>query len=270
MEEAKTKEFDDEIKLTPFNMKDEMDEGDFDKDGYYHWKKDKDEIKDAWLDNIDWANINSFKKSDRLTTEKKQSEKKNEEGEDDDEEEDDDEKEEDDDENEEEDETKGDQTEMFKQIQAYMKPGENILKTIKRLGESSKSSTDGGSKSTAGLSASERWLKKKKTDSAAQDRGQQDPERAKADKEALEKLTGICNHFISRGFYDIYQETYDSIQSKIESSNKPANTAAQSESFDIFADEINEKDLTASNPSTSGAQQDILEGIKMNNFYIDY
>ena len=39
-QEAKTSEFDNEIKLTPFNMKDELDEGDFDKDGYYHWKKD--------------------------------------------------------------------------------------------------------------------------------------------------------------------------------------------------------------------------------------
>lgn len=39
-QEAKTKEFDDEIKLTPFNMREEMEEGDFDKDGYYHWKKD--------------------------------------------------------------------------------------------------------------------------------------------------------------------------------------------------------------------------------------
>ena len=39
-QESKTAEFDDEIKLTPFNMKDELDEGDFDRDGYYHWKKD--------------------------------------------------------------------------------------------------------------------------------------------------------------------------------------------------------------------------------------
>ena len=39
-QEAKTSEFDDDIKLTPFNMKDELEEGDFDRDGYYHWKKD--------------------------------------------------------------------------------------------------------------------------------------------------------------------------------------------------------------------------------------
>lgn len=38
-QEAKTAEFDDDIKLTPFNMKDELDEGDFDTDGHFHWKK---------------------------------------------------------------------------------------------------------------------------------------------------------------------------------------------------------------------------------------
>ncbi len=39
-QEEKTGEFEGDIKLTPFNMKDELDEGDFDKDGYYHWKKE--------------------------------------------------------------------------------------------------------------------------------------------------------------------------------------------------------------------------------------
>jgi CD2 antigen cytoplasmic tail-binding protein 2 len=39
-QEDKTAEFEGDIKLTPFNMKDELDEGDFDKEGYYHWKKD--------------------------------------------------------------------------------------------------------------------------------------------------------------------------------------------------------------------------------------
>ena len=43
--------------VTPFNLKEEMAEGSFDKDGHYHFKKEK-EIRDNWLDNIDW--VNSF------------------------------------------------------------------------------------------------------------------------------------------------------------------------------------------------------------------
>ena len=33
-----------------------MEEGDFDVDGHYHFKKDKD-IRDNWLDNIDWVSV---------------------------------------------------------------------------------------------------------------------------------------------------------------------------------------------------------------------
>lgn len=40
--------------ITPFNLKEEMTEGSFDKDGHYHFKKDT-EIRDNWLDNIDWV-----------------------------------------------------------------------------------------------------------------------------------------------------------------------------------------------------------------------
>ena len=45
--EAKTKDFDDDIKITAFNMREELDEGDFDKDGYYHWKS-KDVFKNSF------------------------------------------------------------------------------------------------------------------------------------------------------------------------------------------------------------------------------
>ncbi|KAI5722718.1 hypothetical protein M8J76_012536 [Diaphorina citri] len=47
---------DGDIQLTPFNMKDELEEGHFDTDGMYHWKKEK-QIKDHWLDNINWVKV---------------------------------------------------------------------------------------------------------------------------------------------------------------------------------------------------------------------
>lgn len=47
---------DDEVKITPFNMKEELEEGHFDGEGHYHFNKDKD-ITDNWLDNIDWVKI---------------------------------------------------------------------------------------------------------------------------------------------------------------------------------------------------------------------
>lgn len=47
---------DGEVKVTPFNMKEELEEGHFDKDGHYLFNKNR-EVKDNWLDNIDWVKI---------------------------------------------------------------------------------------------------------------------------------------------------------------------------------------------------------------------
>lgn len=48
--------FDGEVRITPFNMKEELEEGHFDTEGNYHWSKDVN-IKDNWLDNIDWVKV---------------------------------------------------------------------------------------------------------------------------------------------------------------------------------------------------------------------
>lgn len=42
--------------FTAFNMKEELEEGHFDKEGHYVWNKEK-EIRDNWLDNIDWMQV---------------------------------------------------------------------------------------------------------------------------------------------------------------------------------------------------------------------
>lgn len=50
----------DDVKYTAFNMKEELEEGHFDKDGHFQWNKEK-EIKDNWLDNIDWHKVRAVK-----------------------------------------------------------------------------------------------------------------------------------------------------------------------------------------------------------------
>lgn len=52
--------------LTPFNMKEELEEGHFDAEGHFQWNKDND-IKDNWLDNLDWVKVCAFRtNSDRI------------------------------------------------------------------------------------------------------------------------------------------------------------------------------------------------------------
>lgn len=236
-QEAKTKEFDDDIKLTPFNMKDELDDGNFDTDGFYHWKSKNKDDQDAWLDNIEWANVNTFKDKYNLQKEKGDEEKDS------------------DSETEEPIESdieslnnEKDQIEIFEKILGHLKPGETVLKAIKRLGNSSKSSIDNISKT--GLSASQRWIKKKAPISTQGNLKPVDPEQAKLDKESLELLTGYANHFIDRGYYDIYEDTFEKLTLKLKE-NEPGNKA---DPFDIFADEV--ENVTA---STSGNKANLIE-----------
>jgi CD2 antigen cytoplasmic tail-binding protein 2 len=65
-QEDNTLDNDDGIQITPFNLKEEQQEGSFSKDGNFVWDK-KDEIKDAWLDDIDWVKVKnkSQKEKDR-------------------------------------------------------------------------------------------------------------------------------------------------------------------------------------------------------------
>ncbi|EJD75662.1 hypothetical protein LOAG_17242 [Loa loa] len=50
-------EYEGNTKIMPFNMKEDLEEGHFDADGNFIFDKKETEIKDAWLDNIDWANV---------------------------------------------------------------------------------------------------------------------------------------------------------------------------------------------------------------------
>ncbi|XP_037958610.1 CD2 antigen cytoplasmic tail-binding protein 2 homolog [Teleopsis dalmanni] len=59
-EEEGVSNIQDEVKITPFNMREELQEGHFDTEGHYHWNKDA-EIKDNWLDNIDWVKVKTDK-----------------------------------------------------------------------------------------------------------------------------------------------------------------------------------------------------------------
>jgi len=239
--EAKTVEFDQDIKVTPFNMKDELEEGNFDKEGFFHWKKDKDDIQDAWLDNIDWNNVKTFKKFKaeeyrveavlQVADSMKPSTSKHDEDEGEENEEDEAEEE-----KEESFQELGlkEKNILFMQMLEFMKSGETVLKTIKRLGK-----TSGGQ--AVSQSASQRWSKKKITN-------QESASVNEADKKALETLTSLANKFIEMGFYDIYEETYEKLVLK----TAPPKIAE--DEFDMFADEVDEAKLAESRPSGSVAE----------------
>lgn len=106
-----------------------MEEGHFDKEGTYIFgKRDKDEIKDHWLDNIDWLKVNN----QQPTTSKNSSDEESMDAS--------------------EYLKKFDPIPVYKEMLNILLPGESVLKALKRLG--------GGKVQTA----SERWKKKKQLD----------------------------------------------------------------------------------------------------------
>ncbi|XP_071503267.1 CD2 antigen cytoplasmic tail-binding protein 2 homolog [Diadema antillarum] len=108
--EDEAPDLEDDVKLTPFNLKQEMSEGHFDKDGNYHEKK-TDDVRDEWLENIDWDRLeeeNALKRQDK--------------GADAD------------------DESDGEavptrpEVEVMREMLGYMKEGESVTKAMQRLG----------------------------------------------------------------------------------------------------------------------------------------
>ncbi|CAG9531346.1 unnamed protein product [Cercopithifilaria johnstoni] len=56
-QEEACQEYEGNTKIMAFNMKEDLEEGHFDTAGNFIFNKKESEIKDAWLDNVDWANV---------------------------------------------------------------------------------------------------------------------------------------------------------------------------------------------------------------------
>ncbi|ESO96291.1 hypothetical protein LOTGIDRAFT_144141 [Lottia gigantea] len=121
-QEEATIDYEEGVQITPFNMREEMEEGHFDKNGMYIFDK-KDQIQDNWMDNIDWVRVKEREKGDKRKME-----------------------EDSDDEDE-----PIDKIKIYKEMLSLMEPGESVTKSLRRLG---------GNKGKIQL-ASQRWKAKK-------------------------------------------------------------------------------------------------------------
>ncbi|XP_025161057.1 CD2 antigen cytoplasmic tail-binding protein 2 homolog isoform X2 [Harpegnathos saltator] len=193
------------VGFTAFNMKEELEEGHFDKEGHYLWKKEK-QIRDNWLDNIDWIQI---KPSSTVKQKDKKSNKARGIG--------------DSDSDSDEGDIMFDSTPLYKQILEYLKPGETVSKTLCRLGKGKKK-----------ITTAERWKRKKESKTPIEE----DPNSV-----SITKLTELANELLTRtGNMDIYQETYEQIKKKIEQANKHAPPSKQEAELDMYADDFDEKE----------------------------
>ncbi|XP_008327573.1 CD2 antigen cytoplasmic tail-binding protein 2 isoform X2 [Cynoglossus semilaevis] len=246
-QEDATVNYDEGVSITPFNLDEEMEEGHFDAEGNYFIKKDK-EIKDNWLDNIDWVKIKeqpikkkkkglAAKRSRRAGDEDEAEEEKQREEKQADE---DDEVEE-----EEEEEPAEDplasytKQQLIEAMVELMLPGETVAAALRRLG---------------GLGR----RKKGKL------RGESEPtEEAKRDTEKLDKLTALADRLVGAGMFEIYQHTYEKLSYLLKGtgSKKPAvgqngDDDEEEDELDMFADKFDE-----THAGKSGDKKDDKEDI---------
>ena len=164
-QEEATIDYDEGIKITPFNLKEEMETGHFDAEGNYFEKKEE-VIRDEWLDSLDWVRI---KQQGEQVTKNLDNE---------------------DDSNFEDAEEPGDEINAMKDILGIILPGETVLKALRRLG----GKESGRGKSS---SASARWQTKTKKQKVSDE--SRESSTSEADKESLLKLTELADYLLQRG-----------------------------------------------------------------------
>lgn len=194
-----------EIKFTPFNMKEELEDGHFDEFGHYNLNKKDERHLDNWLEDIDWVKI---KKDEEYR--KKYYAADGEYSSDSD------------------DEkmlppkipNKFDSQTIFKEIISFMQPKEDINKTLQRL-----------NKSKMKITTAQRWKMKKQgiVDDAS---------------EQITKLTGLTNEILTKtGNMNVYDLTYEQIQLKIKNSTDNSGAgSSKAVELDMYADDFEVKE----------------------------
>lgn len=224
-QEEGTVDFDGEIKITPFNMKEELEEGYFDKEGTYIFQKE-DEIKDQWLDDIDWVKIKAIESSKRKQDEENESS--------------------------EDERPPIDLVAKYTQMLEIMNPGESVQKAICRLG--------GGK---ASRSASSRWKKKKESDDSKD--SNESTEKDVEKLQLLTGLADEIVHSGDMDVYQQTYEKmsyYVNSKSKIvkESFNGSLNTEAELDMFgDDFDEKVDENKISLPAPRTPSPNADAVD-----------
>ncbi|CAG5118086.1 unnamed protein product [Candidula unifasciata] len=241
-QEEATIEFDDNIQITPFNMREELEEGHFDSDGTYIFDKSKD-IKDNWIDNIDWVKVKHLnpeeaKKQQQYESDDEDSAEKK----------------------------RADNIATYEEIMKILQEGETVAKAIRRLAKNKDKIP----------SASQKWRKKKQKTSDNKEEDQEAVNKAIEEQKEMLHLTELCDKLVQQGVIDIYETPYERIaftlkQLKQKDQNSKL-TVAESmqvdDGLDMFAEDFDSKEAdkikgtpgsTESKPDETGDSSKVEE-----------
>ncbi|XP_030403685.1 CD2 antigen cytoplasmic tail-binding protein 2 isoform X2 [Gopherus evgoodei] len=203
-QESATIDYEDGVRITPFNLEEEMEEGHFDSEGNYFLRREA-LIRDNWLDNIDWVRI----KEQPPGSQQPPSEGQEEDG--------------------------GrpllDKQTLLEGMVEMVRPGETVARAIQRLG------SKGGARGSRPRRA---WTRAKAGAPAPPEEGEApgSPQR----REQLERLSGLADQMVGRGVYEIYQETREKLALRLRALTQPP-PAQPPPALDMFAEDIDEARL---------------------------
>lgn len=243
-QESATIDVDEGVRITPFNLNDEMEEGHFDSEGNYFLKKEE-QIRDHWLDNIDWVqikerptvprNVAKLAAKRRVDEEEEEKGKRGEEEEkmEEDEQAEEVRKEAEDSDSEEETLGQPDRKALIQGMIGLMLPGETVANALRRLGGLKKEGT-------------RQWRKKKGGEEEEEDGKKKKSEGG--DKALLERLTGLADRLVACGEYEIYQHTFEKLGHQIRIMEKEGGGGGgdddddddEDDDLDAFAEKIDE------------------------------
>ena len=198
------------VRITPFNLTEEMEEGRFDAHGNYFEKKEK-EIHDNWLDNIDWVRVPGKGGEEKLGEEDYLPDSPDEP------------------------EPGRPEIKILADIVGFLKPGETITKAVRRLG---------GGKKAKGTTITRKWGPKKARTEEAGD----GEETEGVDKESMLKLTEFVDELVAGGNYEAYQYTYEKITHLLK--EEEGRSKNEEDIFDMFGDEPEKEKVTTGQKGT--------------------
>ncbi|CAM5117420.1 unnamed protein product [Eretmochelys imbricata] len=217
-QESATIDYEDGVRITPFNLEEEMEEGHFDSEGNYFLRREA-LIRDNWLDNIDWVRIKEQPPGSRQPPGGDQ---------------------------EEDGEPPGgrpllDKQTLLEGMVEMVRPGETVARAIQRLG------SKGGARGSRPRRA---WTRAKAEAPAPPEEGEVpgSPQR----REQLERLSGLADQMVGRGVYEIYQETREKLALRLRALTQPP-PAQPPPALDMFAEDIDEARLRTQ-ASAGGAE----------------
>ncbi|XP_065198853.1 CD2 antigen cytoplasmic tail-binding protein 2-like [Sycon ciliatum] len=181
--EQSTIQWDEDQKITPFNLDEEMEEGRFDAHGNYYTKDDAD-VADSWLESVNWEKVRAEEDSDdeQPKAEDKDGDDSDGEGE-----------------AEEERVTSGDGVyDSLKKLCELVKPGETVATALRRLG----------------TTPARPKFRKGKPQAPSSSDGLSSEEKA-AKRATLSTLTEIADGLVQLGRMSVYEETYEKFMFEI-------------------------------------------------------